>query len=529
MAPVDCGRMKTPRCGPPAHPPPCCMISKIVMMMDPINCQSILRDLSFGQRIAEEERDNLARYFVETDQWRRICSDEVDIVYGAKGSGKSALYFLLVDRSSAFAGSGLFLVTAENPRGTPVFRDLVTEPPASEREFVALWKLYLLSLLGREVHGLGSATREASELLERLRDADLLEPAGGLKGLLRNVRDYVRRFSGLEGGLALDPVLGTPSGLTAKILFEQPSAEQRRAGLYSIDELFERANSALAANGTRVWILLDRLDVAFAETDELEQNALRALFRTYLDLQGHGAFRLKIFLRSDIWNRLTESGFREASHLTRSVTISWDRASLLNLIVRRALQCRPLCQLYSVDQQLLSSTADQETLFYWMFPDQVESGSNKPRTLEWLLSHTQDGSKETAPRELIHLLNSIRDTQYRKLELGETPPDNKQLFSRPAIKEAMPEVSKTRLEQTLYAEYPTLRSYCEKMRGDKSAQTLESLDSLWGTDRQQTQKLARKLVEVGFFEERTVKDKLILWVPFLYRDALELIQGTAVD
>ena len=297
----------------------------------------------------------------------------------------------------------------------------------------------------------------------------------------------------------------------------------------SIEELFETANVAFEKSGRSAWILLDRLDVAFAETDELEQNALRALFRTYLDMQEFSRLRLKIFLRSDIWTRLTRAGFREASHLTRFVTIAWDRTSLLNLIVRRALQNEKLCHLYSVDEELLSSTADQETLFYWIFPDQVESGSNKPKTLDWLLSHTQDSSKETAPRELIHLLNCIRDTQYRKLELGETAPENDQLFTRTAIKEGMPEVSKTRLEQTLYAEYPNLREYCEKLRGDKSAQTAESLANIWTLERSEALKIARKLVEVGFFEERVVKDQTIYWVPFLYRDALELVQGTATD
>jgi hypothetical protein len=211
------------------------------------------------------------------------------------------------------------------------------------------------------------------------------------------------------------------------------------------------------------------------------------------------------------------------------VTIAWNRTSLLNLIVRRALQNEELCQLYSVDEQLLLSATDQETLFYWMFPDQVESGNNKPKTLDWLLSHTQDSSNQTAPRELIHLLNNIRDTQYRKLELGEAAPDNGQLFTRTAIKEGMPEVSKTRLEQTLYAEYPSLRVECEKLCGDKSAQTPDSLEKIWGMDRAEALKVARKLVEVGFFEERVVKDLLIFWVPFLYRDALELSQGTATD
>jgi hypothetical protein len=499
------------------------------MPAESLDCRAVLRTLSFGQRIAEEERDFLAKYFVETDQWRRMYSGDVDIVYGAKGSGKSALYFLLIERSDSFRESGINLITGENPRGTPVFRDLATEPPASEREFVDLWKLYFLSLLGQVILQLDLSNVEAVNLLERLRGAGLLKPEGGLKALLRTVRDYVRRFSGVEGGVKLDPATGSPTGITGKIMFDQPSTQQRIEGIVSVDELFEKANIALEKADRTVWILLDRLDVAFAETAELEQNALRALFKAYLDLQGFARLRLKIFLRSDIWTRLTESGFREASHITRTATISWNRTSLLNLIVRRALQNVELRKFYSVDEQLLSSTTDQETLFYWIFPDQVESGTNKPQTLEWLLSHTQDGSAQTAPRELIHLLNSVRDGQYRKLELGESEPEKQQLFTRTAIKEGLPEVSKARLEQTLYAEYPSLRLLCEKLRGEKAAHTPDTLARIWGIDQTEALGLARKLVDVGFFEDRVIKGVQTFWVPFLYRDALELVQGTATD
>src|SRR5690606_29211793 len=89
--------------------------------------------------------------------------------------------------------------------------------------------------------------------------------------------------------------------------------------------------------GYQAWVLLDRLDVAFAENVELESNALRALFRVYLDLLALSNVKLKIFLRTDIWARITSEGFREASHITRHVTITWNRSSLLNLVVKRAV------------------------------------------------------------------------------------------------------------------------------------------------------------------------------------------------
>jgi hypothetical protein len=495
----------------------------------PATRQSVLKTLNFGSRTAEDEQQGLADYFVETDQWGKLLAGEVDIVYGAKGSGKSALFFLLKAKEATFAGQGVSLIAGENPRGATVFQELATEPPVSERQFVNLWKLYLLSLIGGAIREREIKNPDADALLGILRDAGLIESEGGLRSILKTVLVYVRRFSGLEAGLSLDPVTGAPSGITGRIVFEQPSTQQRLSGLSSVDDLFESADRVLRDEKHETWVLLDRLDVAFSETPDLEKNALRALFKTYLDLQSYTQIKLKIFLRSDIWTRLTVAGFREASHITRAVTLKWDRTSLLNLISLRALRSSELREFYSVDEQLLKSVKDQETLFYWMFPDKVESGSNKSRTLDWLLSHTQDGTRQTAPRELIHLLNCIRDAQSKQLQLGQTAPENNELFTRTAIKEGMPEVSQARLEQTLYAEYPSLKPKCEALRGEKSAQTTENLAACWGMDSTEALIWARKLVEVGFFEERIIKEQTTFWVPFLYRYALELVQGTATD
>ena len=57
-----------------------------------------LRAISFGQRVAEEEIEELSEYFVETELWRRIFAGEIDIVYGPKGAGKSAMYGRLLSR-----------------------------------------------------------------------------------------------------------------------------------------------------------------------------------------------------------------------------------------------------------------------------------------------------------------------------------------------------------------------------------------------------------------------------------------------
>src|SRR4051794_32982911 len=92
----------------------------------------LLRELQFGARVAEDEAGELGRYFVQTDQWARIYRGDVDIVFGPKGSGKSAIYHLINQKEDEFFDKNILLAPAEQPRGATVFQDIVAEPPTSE-------------------------------------------------------------------------------------------------------------------------------------------------------------------------------------------------------------------------------------------------------------------------------------------------------------------------------------------------------------------------------------------------------------
>ena len=98
------------------------------MSTESIDKHEILRSVSFGQRVAEEETDVLATYFVETDQWVRLFRGELDVIYGPKGAGKSALYSLLLAKSGELFDRNIVLVAGENQRGATAFRNLATDP-----------------------------------------------------------------------------------------------------------------------------------------------------------------------------------------------------------------------------------------------------------------------------------------------------------------------------------------------------------------------------------------------------------------
>lgn len=79
----------------------------------------------------------------------------------------------------------------------------------------------------------------------------------------------------------------------------------------------------------------------------------------------------------------------------------------------------------------------------------------------------------------------------------------------------------------LYAENSFLKPYIEKLKGEKTQQTPESLSHIWSNSQVEATSLANELVKVGFFEPRGDKNTPTYWVPFLYRDALDLVQGAA--
>jgi hypothetical protein len=496
--------------------------------------KTALAETSFGRRVAEEEGETLNAYFVETEQWRKVIAGDVDVVYGPKGSGKSAIYSLLVRHGEKLrVGRRTVMISAENPRGTPAFQGLVSDPPTSEEEFRGLWKLYFLTLLAQYIRRHRdlsiSINSDATEVIDVLVENRLLEREDNfnLVRMLKSVLDYIRRSmpKALEGSLT-EPSSGITA--TGKIILNEPNIEQREAGLISADELFTKLNSALTAYNITVWLLVDRLDVAFDESSQLENNALRSLFRVYLDLITYSKISVKIFLRDDIWQRLSTGGFREASHITKSLIISWDQQSLLNLIVQRLVYNPAICNFYSITKEsILKDSTLQNDFFYRVFPSQIEIGQRQPKTLDWMLSRITDGGRKPAPRELIHLLSASRDRQLRFYELGNSFPPLENLFDKAAIKDALPEISKVRFEQTLCAEYPSLKPYLEMLEGEKTQQSITSLAKLWKCSGEEAQELAERLTGVGFFERKGAKDNPIYWVPFLYRDALNLVQGAA--
>lgn len=489
----------------------------------------VLKSIDFGKSVAELEAESLKQYFVETNNWKKLREGKVDVIYGPKGSGKSAIYSLISLYEADFFQENTVLRFAENPRGATAFSDLQTNPPESEPSFVNLWKLYILALIGEHFRKYGTQTQEGADVVRALEECGLLVVDDQLRVFLGKVKNYVKKYFNpetIEPKVEVDPYSGLPTGGGFKISFSEPNEVQAKAGIQSIDGILYKANKELEKSGFQIWFLLDRLDVAFSDNSELEENALRALFKAYLDLAGCRSIKLKIFLRSDIWRRITEKGFREATHVQNATIISWDETSILNLIIRRFLNNHAVLGYYNIDRDtILASVSEQRALFYRIFPEKVDSGKN-PETLQWLIGRTRDSHNDSAPRDIINLINAAIDSQIHSLELGENLLEGEAILSRIALKEGLKTASKEKVEKYLFAEYPNLRKYFEFLSGEKTRQTLSSLAQGWAVDIQEAEKIGDRIAETGFWRKERKPD-IEYWTEFIFRDGLGMSQGTA--
>ncbi len=351
-------------------------------LVAPTLARDVLRQLNLGNSVAEHD-DALERYFVETEVFRNLVSGEKDIVAGDKGTGKTALYRILVRRAPIVLPSGVAVevLSGFNPVGNPVFQRLAQGDVLEEGQYTSVWKAYFLSLVGNWVltiyeDGFTERMEELDQLLRRLdlRSRDDL-PSAVFSGLLNLVKRLANPKAA-EVAVSIGPQ-GMPI-VVPKVEFEDPGPPPQNPVVIPHEIAFALLNDVLAEEDIVVWIAMDRLDEAFQGFPKAEIPALRALLRSYLDLQPFDRVRLKLFLRRDLFRRVTAGGFVNLTHVNaRRTDISWDDEDLFALLHRRFLE--------NVDFiRALGSPTEPAAVFDAVFPAKVDPGSRKPMTWTWI-------------------------------------------------------------------------------------------------------------------------------------------------
>ena len=485
--------------------------------MEEKSVSKLLSLVKLGSPVAEFD-EALGNYFVETSTFQKLVGDEGDIVAGDKGTGKTALFRILKDKFAEYEDlNNVEVLSAFNPAGTPIFQRLIDGERLTENGYIAVWKSYLFMLAGNWLLELYESARPGR--LEEL--DDLLQRSGLRSSDPKPTKLFQRIVTFIRPTQVESTTTFTPEGIpifAAKLSFsaDGPPKEQPVA-ILRYDEALELLDACLQQTGFTLWLVFDRLDEAFQASPNVERPALRALLRTYLDIQNLTQVKMKLFLRNDLFARISEGGFVNLTHINaRKIPITWEDDDLYVLLYRRLKESEVL-----LSELGLTNSASPDEVFNALFPGKVDDTSKRPTTWNWILTRIRDGNDVKSPRNLVDLVIKAVDAQKRReaqsphlWEKGEP------LVSGDSMKRALAELSQERVSDTLLAEAGESATYIQRFENGKAEHNSETLKRLFGEN---VTDVTKRLTALGFLEKTGQSYK----VPMLYRQGLNITQGKA--
>ncbi len=486
--------------------------------------KDLLKVLDIGNSVAEFDKD-LQVYFLETQIYTDFINGKYDIISGDKGTGKTAIYKIVRDKYRDIRQlADVEIISGFNDSGNPVFQRLSQSKILSEGKYITVWKSYILSLLGNYLLDVceGDYTHKMRELDKLLRAVGLRSYDANATTVFSQLTNLLRRFTHPKSAEVAFSVTETGMPIvTPKVEFVDINPQKEKSQtIINSDDAMSILNDAISELGVKIWLVLDRLDEAFVGYSNIEIPALRALFRTYLDLQAFDHIRLKLFVRNDLLRKIISGGFVNLTHINaKRIQIMWHPEDLHALLCRRIRNCPDFLKYLGFSQK----TSNDE-LFSSVFPPQVDVGKKKPTTWNWILTRIQDGNKIIPPRNFIDLINKAKEAQFRREErdprefVGSEP-----LLEPDSIRKALIALSEQRVQDTLLAESGDFAQYISAFENTKAEHNEETISNILNLSGSELEKIITELVAIGFLEKRGN----IYKIPMLYRSGLRIIQGKA--
>ena len=294
-----------------------------------------IQKLQIGASAAENEHDDLAAYYIQTEQFQRVVRGEIQIVTGRKGSGKTALFYQVRNNIRKDKSN---IVLDLNPEGFQLrkFKTLVLERMEAgtrEHTIAAFWE-YLLFLelcyklleKDRTVHLHNHILRPKYIELQNLYRSDKFISEGDFAERLLRLLDAIEeKYQDADNG-------GQRQMLTRAQLTEFLYQHDINRLRTCITDYLEHKQS--------VWILFDNIDKGWSAhgVDELDLLSLRCLIEALRKLTRD--FQKKkivccgvAFVRNDVYEILI-GATPDRGKLNRA-SLDWTDPDLLREMLRR--------------------------------------------------------------------------------------------------------------------------------------------------------------------------------------------------
>ncbi|MDJ1181005.1 ParA family protein [Roseofilum sp. BLCC_M91] len=391
--------------------------------------EQILQELRFSGGTAEYQ-DDFLETFVQTDLVNKSLKQNIPLIIGRKGTGKTAIFRRLLEdpnvnsivvlSPSPLKGNRPWIISSVEFQA---INELLESSGKSWRDF---WLLQICLACWSSWNGdPPKPDRSLSEILGSKPTSEL-EVVGWFRNLLKN----------------------------------------SQIGLLSRDWLtrFDRAAQS------PLFLLIDGLDTGFGNTPQDRDRRTKAIEGLFSLVTGIGDslkfLRFKILLREDIWRTLK---FDNKSHFYgRSVTLVWkDKATFFKVLVKQALKSQSFKQVVeSADQGRILNSYDHlselQVFAIWnLLVGERMRGGKSAFTRNWVWKRLADGSDNHSPRALLQLFAEARNWEQTEQKQN---PYEKTIIRPRALSSSLEKVSEQALDALINEEFEELKALESRLR-----------------------------------------------------------------
>lgn len=445
---------------------------------------------------AGQGNSNIENIFQKTANFDRFLDDSTCLIQGKKGTGKTAIYRLFIDKNlhekllytlpndrlkniTFISGYGDVPKYGDSPSLVRPDRDQLFSIHTKLIELNASWSSFWRAYTLMRIY------HQHENVLEWSRSKEL-----------KPLRDLIRQIPKQGFGSKHIQALVQIAGSDLKDL--------------AIDA-FTHLNEKLSSKDAKLWLLYDDLDEDFSNRGDLQHTALTGLFEFFqaCDAKDLTHIRLKIFLRQDIWESLT---FENKSHVNgRYMVLEWKHVDFLRLAYRLITQSSQI-RTY-LDKRKSVPDPDQanenllEEALKPIWGHRLRAGSRGKQVYRWIYDRLTDTSGTSFPRSLIVLLNAAKAKELEYKDNPSIPAPEDRLLRSAALVEGLREASKERcsaIRTEIVTQYPSLEGFFDALQNCSSLMTDDEIKQLWKKNGQDVisdfEKFKKYLVKLGLME-----------------------------
>lgn len=299
--------------------------------------KKFLANLDLGSPFAENELKSINSYYVETDEYQRVQQGTVQVVAGRKGTGKTALFYVLRNHLKERRNRVVLDLRPEGHQ-LPKFQDAVLHnlgTGSKQHLITAFWEYLLLLELSQKLLQQDQRARMTNhEVFEKFSNLQSVYDEGGFsvdgdfsERLLALIDRISSDFEQKYGNEKQDVI---SQGQITELIYSHDVPKLRKA---LVDYLDIKQD---------VWVLIDNLDKGWAADGISESDLLllRGLLSAFSSIER--AFRRKnipfhsvSFLRLDVFDLLVRNT-PDHGKLSK-VTLDWTDPDLLREMMRRRI------------------------------------------------------------------------------------------------------------------------------------------------------------------------------------------------